>query len=67
MNKESYHVQLSHFLYSNNEAVVMDKPTAINTAQEQARRGSKQGRNRNKPCICGSGIKFKVCCWESWG
>jgi len=25
-----------------------------------------QGRNslRNKPCPCGSGIKFKKCCWN---
>ncbi len=22
------------------------------------------GKNRNKPCQCGSGKKFKRCCWD---
>ena len=24
---------------------------------------SRKGWMRNRPCICGSGRKFKVCCW----
>lgn len=24
-----------------------------------------KGRNRNKPCPCGSGKKFKKCCWDA--
>ena len=30
---------------------------------------SKKGRKnnmRNKPCVCGSGIKFKRCCWGEY-
>lgn len=23
----------------------------------------RKNRNRNKPCHCGSGLKFKKCCW----
>lgn len=30
--------------------------------------GGKQrkGYMRNKPCVCGSGIKFKRCCWDKF-
>lgn len=28
------------------------------------RRPSKPGKLRNKPCPCGSGIKFKKCCMD---
>lgn len=24
------------------------------------------GTMRNKPCVCGSGIKFKKCCWNKY-
>ncbi len=23
-----------------------------------------KGRDRNKPCSCGSGRKYKKCCWD---
>lgn len=25
---------------------------------------SRKGRDRNQPCPCGSGLKFKRCCWD---
>jgi len=27
-------------------------------------KAGRKGRMRNQPCPCGSGIKFKRCCWE---
>lgn len=32
-----------------------------NTLEWRARR---KGWMRNMPCMCGSGMKFKACCWE---
>ena len=29
-------------------------------------RDERKGRMRNKPCICGSGEKFKKCCWSKY-
>ena len=26
----------------------------------------RKGYMRNQPCICGSGIKFKRCCWSKF-
>lgn len=26
----------------------------------------RKGHMRNTPCICGSGVKFKRCCWEKY-
>lgn len=36
--------------------------------EELAPLGAKQrkGYMRNKPCICGSGKKFKKCCWHKY-
>ncbi len=30
--------------------------------------GSLQRKNnmRNQPCVCGSGVKFKRCCWDKY-
>lgn len=30
---------------------------------EPARR---KGYMRNQPCVCGSGVKFKRCCWSKY-
>lgn len=30
---------------------------------EQRREWLRKGNNRNEPCPCGSGVKFKKCCW----
>lgn len=29
--------------------------------------GRRKNWMRNKPCVCGSGEKFKKCCWSSYG
>ena len=26
----------------------------------------RKNKMRNKPCVCGSGIKFKKCCWGNY-
>ena len=26
----------------------------------------RKNKMRNKPCVCGSGIKFKRCCWNDY-
>lgn len=28
------------------------------------KKSERKGYMRNQPCICGSGIKFKKCCWN---
>ena len=33
---------------------------------EPMSRGRRKNWMRNKPCICGSGKKFKVCCWSKY-
>tara|TARA_R110002094_G_scaffold54390_8_gene65617 strand:- start:335 stop:565 length:231 start_codon:yes stop_codon:yes gene_type:complete len=44
----------------------------LELTEEQAREleplGAFQRKNhmRNKPCVCGSGRKFKRCCWSSY-
>ncbi len=30
-------------------------------------RKQRKGYMRNQPCICGSGKKFKKCCWDTFG
>lgn len=27
---------------------------------------ARKNKMRNKPCLCGSGKKFKVCCWNKY-
>lgn len=27
---------------------------------------SRKGFMRNQPCVCGSGVKFKRCCWSKY-
>jgi uncharacterized protein YecA (UPF0149 family) len=27
----------------------------------------RKNKMRNKPCVCGSGKKFKRCCWSAYG
>jgi len=29
-------------------------------------RSMRKNTMRNKPCVCGSGIKFKKCCWGQY-
>lgn len=29
-------------------------------------KGQRKNWMRNKPCICGSGTKFKKCCWSKY-
>jgi len=29
-------------------------------------RNTRKGNMRNKPCVCGSGVKFKRCCWSKY-
>lgn len=29
-------------------------------------KGKRKNWMRNKPCICGSGRKFKTCCWSKY-
>ncbi len=33
---------------------------------EPMTRGQRKNKMRNKPCLCGSGKKFKKCCWSSY-
>lgn len=35
------------------------------SGKSSAERGKwlRKNRNRNRPCLCGSGKKFKKCCW----
>jgi uncharacterized protein YchJ len=33
---------------------------------EPMTRGQRKNSMRNKPCLCGSGKKFKKCCWSSY-
>lgn len=28
--------------------------------------GRRKNYMRNKPCVCGSGVKFKRCCWSKF-
>lgn len=43
-------------------------PLTKNQHDELEPMGVKQrkGWMRNKPCICGSGVKFKRCCWSKY-
>ncbi len=42
--------------------VFATRSTPSTTAHLQPGQGRMSGRNRNQPCPCGSGRKFKVCC-----
>lgn len=44
-------------------------PLTREQAEELAPLGAnkRKGWMRNKPCICGSGKKFKRCCWHLYG
>lgn len=33
---------------------------------EPMSRPERKNRMRNKPCVCGSGQKFKRCCWSKF-
>jgi hypothetical protein len=33
---------------------------------EPMSRPRRKNTMRNKPCLCGSGIKFKRCCWSKY-
>jgi uncharacterized protein YecA (UPF0149 family) len=33
---------------------------------EPMTRGRRKNTMRNKPCLCGSGKKFKKCCWSNY-
>ena len=43
-------------------------PLTKELADELEPLGKRQRKNnmRNKPCVCGSGIKFKRCCWSKF-
>jgi len=33
---------------------------------EPMKKAERKNNMRNKPCLCGSGKKFKKCCWGSY-
>ncbi len=43
-------------------------PLTEEQANELEPLGARQRKNnmRNKPCVCGSGKKFKRCCWRKY-
>jgi len=55
--KQGREVELRHFV-----------PLTEKLADELEPLGKRQRKNsmRNKPCVCGSGKKFKRCCWSKY-
>jgi len=57
LKRANRHKELKHFV-----------PLTEDLARELEPLGGRQRKNtmRNKPCVCGSGIKFKRCCWSNY-
>ena len=48
------------------EALPNEKLLTESEARVLSLQSAKKRKNwmRNKPCVCGSGLKFKKCCWS---
>lgn len=43
-------------------------PLSDDQADKLQQMGARRRKNymRNEPCVCGSGVKFKKCCWSKF-
>jgi len=56
---------LKHFFGKKEQitTIKQQEDTVHNVKTPYRRTGFREGKMRNKLCPCGSGIKYKKCCW----